>query len=617
MEAERLDLILTDPPYPAEYLDCLNGLAEFAVYALTAGRFLVTMTGQTFPPDMMTRLAHPSMNYQWSMRINLQRVTQVWPRKAMSRGKLGQSVCDPFLGGGTMARRGSGARLRLHRRRCRRSPPDRMSKWGGHAPRTVRPPSRHPSLIFGRERCGARQRVDLRAVLCESSRRTESVRPSNDKKPLRSALLVAGAFALAALALVAVGRAPAGAPPPIGGAAALAQSSTPTPTLAPPTTESLLQLVREMQRTLNLMQQTLRVVLATLETLATPAPTPAATATPAPATPPPAPTVAPTPPPTPIPATPTPTPTPAPTPVNFAEALTRAKRAVVELTAGENTWTGVIFSEAGEIITTSAGLGASPIADFRVEGGPSGQAWVAGRDDNAGLALLRPIGASRSYDFIPFSADQPLLNQGVGIVQYGALSTAPETRNTIVTGYRPSFTGYNYLQIRVAEAATSDGAVVINADGKILGLRMPSSFVTANNVGRRGEVFAVASAGVGSGAVPLLRSGLSVIKPPPPTANQNIIPPIPLIFYGTITVDGLLAPGGTRLYARVQAPGRPDVWFSRQTSTLGQYDFPISVPDRGYTRATVQFWTAGQTAPAIGMYRTSSPGSSAKLNLAF
>ena len=50
------------------------------------------------------------------------------------------------------------------------------------------------------------------------------MRPSNDKKPLRSALLVAGAFALAALALVAVGRAPASAPPPIGGAAALARA---------------------------------------------------------------------------------------------------------------------------------------------------------------------------------------------------------------------------------------------------------------------------------------------------------------------------------------------------------------------------------------------------------
>lgn len=439
------------------------------------------------------------------------------------------------------------------------------------------------------------------------------MRPSNEKKPLRSALLIAGAFALAALALVAVGRAPAGAPHPIGGNAALAQSSTPTPTPAPPTTESLLQLVREMQRTLNLMQQTLRIVLSTLEALATPTPTPAPTAPatpiPTPPTPPPPPTASPTP----IP----PTPTPAPTPANFAEALTRAKTAVVELTAGENTWTGVIFSENGEIITTSAGLGASPIADFRIEGGASGQAWVAGRDDNAGLALLRPIGAPRSYDYIPFSSDQPLLNQGVGIVQYGVLSPAPETRNTIVTGYRPSFTGYNYLQIRVADAATSDGAVVINADGKILGLRMPSAFVTANNVGRRGEVFAVASAGVGSGAVPLLRAGLSVIKPPPPTANQNIIPPIPLIFYGTVTVNGLLASPGTRLYARVQAPGRPDVWFSRQTSTLGQYDFPISVPDRGYTRATVQFWTAGQAADAVGMYRTSSPGSSARLNLAF
>ena len=441
------------------------------------------------------------------------------------------------------------------------------------------------------------------------------MRPSNEKNPLRSALLVAGAFALAVLALAALGRAPAGAPPPLGGAPVLAQSSTPTPTPAPPTTESLLRLVREMQRTLDLMQQTLRVVLSTLEALATPTPTPAPTATPIPAppTPPPPPTAVPTP----VPATPTPTPAPTAAPANFAEAIARAKRAVVELTAGDNTWTGVIFSEAGEIITTSVGLGASPIADFRIEGGPSGQAWVTGRDDNAGIALLQPIGASRSYDFIPFSADQPLLNQGVGVVQYGSLSTAPETRNTIVTGYRPSFTGYNYLQIRVADAATSDGAVVINADGKILGLRMPSSFVTANNIGRRGEVFAVASAGVGSGAVPLLRSGLSVIKPPPPTANQNIIPPIPLIFHGTVTVDGLLAAPGTRLYARVQAPGRPDVWFSRQTSTLGQYDFPISVPDRGYTRATVEFWTAGQAADAVGMYRTSSPGSSAKLNLAF
>ena len=440
---------------------------------------------------------------------------------------------------------------------------------------------------------------------------------SNEKKPLRAALLIAGALIIAALALASVERAPFGASG--GGNVVQAQSSTPTPAptpLPPPTTESLLQLVREMQRTLAVMQETLRVVLAALNAQATPAPTPAPpTATPSsfPPTPPPPPTSAPTP----VPFTPTPSPAPTPAPANFAEALQRARSAVVELTAGDNVWTGVIFSEYGEIITTSDGLGASPIADFRIQGGASGQAWVIGRDDNAGLALLQPIGESRSYDYIPFSADQPLLNQGVGIVQYGGISSAPETRNTIVTGFRPSFTGYNYLQIRIADAATANGAVVVNADGKIQGLRMPASFIAANNIGRRGEVFAVASAGVGSNAVPYLRGGLSVIQPPAISPNQNIIPPIPLIFYGTLRVDGLLAPAGTRLYARVQAPGRPDVWFSRQTTMLGQYDFPISVPDRGYSRATVQFWTAGRVAEATGMYRTGSPGSSSNLDLAF
>ena len=441
---------------------------------------------------------------------------------------------------------------------------------------------------------------------------------SNAKKPIRAALIAACALLIAALALATLDRAPFGASGADGGNVVLAQSSpTPAPTPAPPpTTETLLQLVREMQRTLAVMQETLRVVLAALNAQATPTPappTPPATLTPVPPTPPPPPTIAPTP----VPFTPTPTPAPTPAPANFAEALERARSAVVELRAGGNVWTGVFFSEHGEIITTSEGLGASPIALFRVQGGPSGYAWVTGRDDNAGLALLEPVGEPRSYDYIPFSADQPLLNQGVGVVQYSGLSSAPETRNTIVTGFRPSFTGYNYLQIRIADAATANGAVIVNADGEIQGLRMPSSFIAANNVGRRGEVFAVASAGVGGNAVPSLRGGLSVIRPSAISPNQNIIPPIPLIFYGTMTVDGLLAPGGTRIYARVQAPGRPDVWFSRQTTTLGQYDFPVSVPDRGYSRATVEFWTAGRVADATGAYRTGSPGSSSKLDLAF
>ena len=48
VEAESVDVIITDPPYPGEFLSCWDELAAFAVHALKPGGSLVTMSGQTF-----------------------------------------------------------------------------------------------------------------------------------------------------------------------------------------------------------------------------------------------------------------------------------------------------------------------------------------------------------------------------------------------------------------------------------------------------------------------------------------------------------------------------------------------------------------------------------------
>lgn len=142
-----LDLILTDPPYPAEFLPLWSDLARFAAAKLSPSGVLAAMSGQSHLPEVYARLGE-HLTYRWTMAylmsgaanvVHARRVATMWKpvliygssdrrlydvatSKAADKdyhgwgqsesgmydllrllADPGATVCDPFLGGGTTA----------------------------------------------------------------------------------------------------------------------------------------------------------------------------------------------------------------------------------------------------------------------------------------------------------------------------------------------------------------------------------------------------------------------------------------------------------------------------------------------------------------------------------
>lgn len=151
MPYEKLDAVITDPPYPQEYLPLWNELGRFAKKYLKEGGVLLAMTGNLYLPQILEMLGR-HLTYQWQLACELpgqhSEVHAAWINNQMWKpvlvyrngGKLvnigsdlfqndgrdkefhewGQGVggyvwqiehltkpndliCDPFLGGGTTA----------------------------------------------------------------------------------------------------------------------------------------------------------------------------------------------------------------------------------------------------------------------------------------------------------------------------------------------------------------------------------------------------------------------------------------------------------------------------------------------------------------------------------
>jgi len=151
VDAESIDWIITDPPYPKKYLGVYDHLAEFAVHALKPGGSLVAMVGQSYLPEILVKLTE-TLTYHWTLAYLTPggQAAQLWARKVntfwkpllwMTKGKYasewigdvcrsdvnhndkrfhhwgqsesgmadvidrltdpGQVICDPFLGAGT------------------------------------------------------------------------------------------------------------------------------------------------------------------------------------------------------------------------------------------------------------------------------------------------------------------------------------------------------------------------------------------------------------------------------------------------------------------------------------------------------------------------------------
>lgn len=65
VEPESIDYIITDPPYPKEFLYTYSDLAKFAAYALKPGGSLLAMSGQSYLPELIERLSE-HLTYHWT-----------------------------------------------------------------------------------------------------------------------------------------------------------------------------------------------------------------------------------------------------------------------------------------------------------------------------------------------------------------------------------------------------------------------------------------------------------------------------------------------------------------------------------------------------------------------
>lgn len=68
LDPGSVDLVFTDPPYPAEFIPLWSDLGELAAKALKPGGLLVAYSGQMFLPEAMYRLAE-HLDYWWMFAI--------------------------------------------------------------------------------------------------------------------------------------------------------------------------------------------------------------------------------------------------------------------------------------------------------------------------------------------------------------------------------------------------------------------------------------------------------------------------------------------------------------------------------------------------------------------
>lgn len=103
IEPGTVDAIITDPPYPGEYVDLFTDLSHLAARILKPSGVLVVMCGQYYLPDYITRLS-TAMRYRWTAayiaqgartRVHASRVGTGWKPLLVYQRHDAQDV--PFL----------------------------------------------------------------------------------------------------------------------------------------------------------------------------------------------------------------------------------------------------------------------------------------------------------------------------------------------------------------------------------------------------------------------------------------------------------------------------------------------------------------------------------------
>ena len=77
---KSIDLVLTDPPYPREFLPLWSTLSKESARILKEAHYCVSYSGQMFLPEVLTRMTE-YLKYRWCVALLHAQTQIVWPVK--------------------------------------------------------------------------------------------------------------------------------------------------------------------------------------------------------------------------------------------------------------------------------------------------------------------------------------------------------------------------------------------------------------------------------------------------------------------------------------------------------------------------------------------------------
>jgi S1-C subfamily serine protease len=277
-----------------------------------------------------------------------------------------------------------------------------------------------------------------------------------------------------------------------------------------------------------------------------------------------------------------------------------AQAAMVRISSGGASWSGVLIDSAGLILSTARDLGNAPVVSFTIEGGASGNAWVLGRDGARDIAIFEILEPQAPYPSINISAaEAPSVGAEMAVLSYPAgRGGSLERLNTRIIGVRQDFnTGAFYLQIQTQAQAGTQGGALVDTSGEVRGLRMREEQMIALGFGQIGEVYMMASTALLENT-PRLRNGYLQISAAGNSGlpqDSSAPPGLPVLYHGTVSIGGTVVTDQPRVYLKLSKPGLSDMWFSTPVDENGNYVIAVQASS-SYGAGAIEFWALAQKA---------------------
>jgi len=81
-----VDLVLTDPPYPKEYLECWDLLSKQSARLLKHGGYCIAYSGQLYMPNVLSKMTQ-FLTYRWCKALLHKQSHIIWPARTFAEWK--------------------------------------------------------------------------------------------------------------------------------------------------------------------------------------------------------------------------------------------------------------------------------------------------------------------------------------------------------------------------------------------------------------------------------------------------------------------------------------------------------------------------------------------------